>query len=452
MTMLVKLKDNTPNQTIGADVNCTDELIHLSAHTIGNLKDDKGGNILIFPHSFNDYGDGVDKQYVFSVSSRLIDGKAKVDSISTGNIMGFIGINGVDISISSRFSDGTDNDFFLMYMLQKVMSINVMNLKYGIGNDNMFELLVFMFPIFLRRAMRQGIFRQYMRKYRNDANVRGVISIKEQLRKNVPFNYKIAYSVREFETDNCVMQLIRHTIEYIRNKKEYYHILTSDKDTDGWVRYIMSLTPSYCIRHKLKVIKDNIRRPMSHPYYTEYAALQKLCVKILRHEKVGHKQSDNKIYGILFDGAWLWEEYLATLLRPLGYLHPKNKTSEGKIFLCVDNHYSRYPDFYRGDNGGIVLDAKYKRDFDTRDDLNQLITYMYRLKSHYGVFILPGCDSDRKYSSKRLLGHGGFLEAFRMIIPKQSNVDSFKKYVETMEENEDKLLDELRKIESFGSS
>lgn len=441
--MPIKLKDNTQNQKISEFYQCADELIYLSAQTIGNLRDNSGSNILIFPHSFSKYGDDVDRQYVFSVNSRFVDGKNRTDSINTGNMMGFMGINGIDISISSRFSDGTDKDYFLMYLLKKVLSINVVSLEYGVTPDSIFELLVFMFPVFLRRAMRQGIFRQYKRNNYNDANIRGAVNISEHLNKNIPFNFRIAYSTREFDKDNHIMQLIRHTIEYIRYKKEYKHILVADRDTDRWVKDVVSMTPSYNARQRDQVIKDNIR-PLHHPYYTEYYALQKLCLRILKHEKTGYGKSEDKIYGVLFDGAWLWEEYLANLLKPLSLKHPKNRIGEGRIYLCEKNRFPRFPDFYRDEDWDVVIDAKYKRNFDSHDDINQILTYMYRLKSRYGAFILPSNSKDDvRYDSFSILGYGGELGVFRLMIPSQKSTDNFKDYMAMIKDSEKMLLTNL---------
>ena len=84
----------------------------------------------MFPHSFRDCDDEVGKQRIFTLDCRYKEGQNVINCISTGNLMGFVGINGVEVSISSRFSSGSKEDFFLQYMLQKVMSVNVFNLKY----------------------------------------------------------------------------------------------------------------------------------------------------------------------------------------------------------------------------------------------------------------------------------------------------------------------------------
>ena len=93
------------------------------------------------------------------------------------------------------------------------------------------------------------------------------------------------------------------------------------------------------------MIAENLK-PIIHPYYTAYKPLQNLCLSILRHKKIGYGNSKNKAYGILFDGAWLWEEYLATILVPAGFKHPRNKAADGAIKVYDGN--PRYPDFYKG--------------------------------------------------------------------------------------------------------
>ena len=117
------------------------------------------------------------------------------------------------------------------------------------------------------------------------------------------------------------------------------------------------------------------------------------------HLKYG--ESDNEICGILFDGAWLWEEYVNTILTDHGFVHLQNKIGKGKIFLFEDidefgnKHKSgiRYPDFYKDD---FVLDAKYKRlgSYDKvskvdREDIHQIIKYMNNLNASRGGFVSP---------------------------------------------------------------
>ena len=73
----------------------------------------------------------------------------------------------------------------------------------------------FFFPYYLKTAMRKGVFKTYIRYKYNDKNVKGTIDIARHISKNTPFMGNIAYSQRECSYDNYLMELVRHTIEYI---------------------------------------------------------------------------------------------------------------------------------------------------------------------------------------------------------------------------------------------
>lgn len=443
MIKRITLTDNTPNQKIGDLNGVEDELLYLSSQTIDKLKDGMGKNILIFPHSFRKLD--ILPQRIFTVDSMLVDGKVIANSISTSNMMGFLGINNVEISITSRFTNDDKSDYFLQYILKKVMNVNLFNLKYGFNKESVFDLLPFLFPFFFKNAMRQGFFRRYCRHSYNDMKLKGTIDVSRQLQKNIPFNYRIAYSVREFDADNILMQLIRHTIEYIQRKEYGNTILHNDRETDSLVMDIIRLTPSYDIRQRKQIIKANSRR-FYHPYFTEYAKLQKLCLHILGKCYSSYDGSKDIIYGILFDGAWLWEEYLATIFKNIGYKHPQNKKHSGGIYLAKDNKYIRFPDFYKED---IVLDAKYKNDIDKRNDINQILTYMYRLKAKTSAFILPQktgeLDKTELEKDLEFMGYGGFLSFIRMNIPLQLQMD-YETFENEMLKEEENLINKIKNL------
>ena len=312
--------------------------------------------LLVFPPDFNKNGDEIDKHHILGLST---------DKATTGNLMGFVGVNNTQINICSRFSKDDKNDYFLHYMLCKVFRINLFNLKYDLTKDPVFDFLLYLFPHYLKKAMRQGLFKQYQNKRFNDANVRGVINISRHIKENIPFKGTICYDTREHSYDNNITQLIRHTIEFIKQKPLGKAILQNDADTKTCVSQILLATPTYNQSSRQRVINSNIR-PIKHPYFVDYTPLQRLCLQILRHESIKYGKERDKVYGILFDGAWLWEEYLATLLKGLGFCHPENKKHIGG-FLMFDNGeqddlFSKnsrqlYPDFYR-DKDDFILEAK----------------------------------------------------------------------------------------------
>ena len=405
-------------------------LQRLSAKPLCELDLDEHPNLLIFPQDFKTHGDAIGSQRIFTVEeTRLV----------TGNIMGFIGYRDTQVSIRSRFTQNDSQDYFLHYMLQRVFAVNLLDLKFSTDNEGVFDFFIYLFPEFLKRSMRQGIYKEYQTKNYNDTNVKGRIDVARHIRQNIPFTGKVAYTTREYATNNRITQLIRHTIDYIAGHPLSGNILYNDEETREAVSKICQITPTYN-RNELRSIMNLNLRPVRHPYFDEFCNLQRLCLQILRHEEIKYCYYDNnQIYGILYDGAWLWEEYLNIVLRDIGFRHPKNKVGEGgkRIFADKIGYEKAMPDFHRED---IILDAKYKRYSNwnniSRDDRNQLLAYMYLYETDNGGFIIPVENPDIK-TTRHLNGRGGIMSILGMNVA--ANCNSFKEFCVHMVK-EEKLL------------
>ena len=313
------------------------------------------------------------------------------DCYSTGNVMGFLGLGDERILIASRFSTGTD-DYFFQYLLDKVLDFpNIIDLETDANQENrIFNLLVFLFPYYLKRAMRKGLYKTYIRKKYNDSDVRGTIDIARHITKNIPFIGNIAYSQREYSYDNTLTELVRHTIEFIRRKPYGKQLLRKVQDE---VYLIISATPRYEPYDQGKILADNKKSPIRHAYFHEYRALQQLCLLILQHQKHQIGSGTRQIYGILFDGAWLWEEYVDRMIGK-DYYHPKNKAGCGAQRLFSKNTGLIYPDFIsRKTTDRTIADAKYKPidNIGNRDYL-QLLAYMMRFDSKRGLYLYPEAE------------------------------------------------------------
>ena len=97
-----------------------------------------------------------------------------------------------------------------------------------------------------------------------------------------------------------------------------------------------------------------------------------------------------QIYGILFDGAWLWEEYINSLIEDVFY-HPMNKGGKGAQRLFEGNVGLIYPDFIsRNSEKRMIADAKYKPidNIGNRDYL-QVLAYMFRFNAKTGYYLYP---------------------------------------------------------------
>jgi 5-methylcytosine-specific restriction endonuclease McrBC regulatory subunit McrC len=306
--------------------------------------------------------------------------------------MGFLGCGDERLIIESRFSKNED-DYFLQYLLDKVMDFpNVVNLETDANQDNrLFNFLLFLFPYYLKLAMRKGLFKKYIRNRYNDGNVKGTINVALHIDKNTPFIGNVAYSQREFSYDNDLTELVRHTIEFIKGKPYGHNLLAKANDE---VKLVVNATPKYEVYDRQKIIEKNKKNPVRHAYFREYLALQRLCILILRHQKHQIGSGTKQIYGILFDGAWLWEEYVNSLIKNLFY-HPMNKGCKGAQRLFENNVGLIYPDFIsRNKENRIIADAKYKPidNIGNRDYL-QVLAYMFRFDSKKGYYLYPEIDN-----------------------------------------------------------
>ena len=393
--------------------------------TLDNLSQED--SIFIFPNDLKNSPDlDKDQKILETVNQK----------IKTGNVIGFLGCGQERLTISSRFSNESD-DYFLHYLLQKVLNINLTSLDVGLSREErLYQLLIYLFPKYLEAAMRKGLYKEYQRFSHNDSHIKGVIDVVNHLKKNLPFTGNIAYTTREFTYDNPMMQLIRHTIEYIRNQKALGRgIIYTNREN---ITEIIRVTPSYKQADRAKVIRRNQDKPLRHAYFREYRKLQELCLMILNREEHGLGYQEQKIHGILFDVAWLWEEYVHTLL-PKDFIHPRNKEKLGGISVFSVGKRKVYPDFYQ-EELKIVLDAKYKKLELTekginREDLFQLISYSYILEAEKAGLVFPSEDKVVDNEIGKLAGYGALLKKWSIQIPRESS--SYREFCEMMENSEE---------------
>ena len=395
--------------------------------TLDNLF--KEDNIFIFPNDL-EYSPDLDKdQKILETVNQ---------EIKTGNVIGFLGYGQERLTISSRFSNESD-DYFLHYLLQKVLHINLTSLDVALlREDRLYQLLMYLFPKYLQTALRKGLYKEYQRFSHNDSHVKGVIDVGNHLKKNLPFTGNVSYKTREFTFDNSIMQLIRHTIEFIKNQKSIGRGVLDNLSTSREnVAEIVRVTPSYKIADRAKIIRLNQTKPLRHAYFREYRKLQELCLMILNREEQGLGYQEQKIHGILFDVAWLWEEYVHTLL-PREFIHPRNKEKKGGISVFSGGKRKVFPDFYHKELK-IVLDAKYKKLELTekginRDDLFQLISYAYILQAEKAGLIFPSIDQTVSSEIGKVEGYGVLLKKWSIQIPQKTS--SYSEFYEMLGKSE----------------
>lgn len=385
----------------------------------------------------------------------LYGSKSDGFTMQSNNLVGFIGRNDVCITIRSRFTPEGGDDHFLHYLIQKASRCNLLDLSTPTGGDGALKLLPLLFPSYLVRAVNQGLFKQYQRFAYNDSRPRGTIDVARHIKLNLPFQGKIAYSTREFSFDNPVTELIRHTYEFIKRKPEFRELFQHDPAAKNAINQIKLATPSYRSQDRRAVIQANFK-PCSHPLLTAYRPLQQLCLRILRNEGIDSFHKKDQVYGVLFDIAYLWEEYLATLPALKGFTHLNNNekaTNKAKLYLDSEKEINYIPDFYLetedsqqgNERASVVIDAKYKRYAEKpieNDDVYQVLSYMYALKAPKGILLCPAKQvAKHARKSYALKGYGGMLGTEFLEIPQNKDM-SYTKFCNQMQKSENALLEE----------
>lgn len=376
---VLRVKDNSVNKK-----ESFEEISKLVCKIADKTLEQVGNEgIFIFPESIGNAEDITEEQMILQSTN---------NSYRTGNVMGFLGFGDERLIIESRFGQ-EGNDYFMEYLLARVLDIpNLVDMKSEADQDQkLFNFFLFLFPYYLKAAMRKGVFKSYICCKYNDGNVKGSIDIARHIALNTPFTGNIAYSKREFSYDNDVMELIRHTIEFIKRKPYGNNLLAKVKDD---VKLVVDATSKFEHYDRQRIIESNKKSPIRHAYFREYLMLQRLCLLILQHREHQVGTGMRQIYGILFDGAWLWEEYINTLIENAFY-HPMNKGGKGAQWLFAGNYGLIYPDFISKDSQKrIIADAKYKPvDNIGNKDYLQMLAYMFRFEARSGYYIYPEAEN-----------------------------------------------------------
>ncbi|MCS4487583.1 5-methylcytosine restriction system specificity protein McrC [Streptococcus sciuri] len=408
--------------------------------------------IFVFPELVKNAEDITKDQIII----KSVDNRYKLN-----NVMGFLGYGDERLIIGSRFSSDKQ-DYFLQYMLKKVMDFpNVLDWNTNATQENhLFSLLLFLFPYYLKIAMRKGSIKTYICNKYNDANIKGTIDIPRHIKENTPFIGNVSYNEREFSYDNYLMELIRHTIEFIKRKSCGETLLRTVKVE---IKAVVAATKEYTPQNKKKIIQINKKQPIVHAFYHEYRLLQRLCILILQYEKHQIGCGKRQVHGILFDGAWLWEEYINSVIKDYFY-HPMNKSKKGaqQLFSSIKDSKNNenkmiglvYPDFIsKKVKNRIVADAKYKpiENIGNRDYL-QVLAYMFRFDASKGYFVYPdknkGSDAQLKMNQgtsyqNNVMPHEEDITVIKcgLTIPKVAT--SYDDFVFQITASEKELLDKL---------
>lgn len=316
----------------------------------------------------------------------------------TGNFVGVLSLgNDSCIEIYSRFEDDNHRFAFINHMLNKIYDLNDLFLTQGGNNKtdlNLDLLLKLSFLSKLKNAYREGEYKSYEKVHKNDTAPRGTIDIARHIKLNLcPENYKVAYSYNEYTSKNSYIYLVRLCYEMLFEKGK--------KPKGKGVDDLLFKSQDYWSYDKRQIIHKNENKPITSPLFKCHRDLQKFCLDVLKHKKMtldSFGTEDGK-YGVLIDCAWLWEEYVATLLKD--YFIHKTMSSKEKDYLFADEKGKPFqriiPDYVGKNSLPVIADAKYMDLYGRRDLQDEqrnsvyykTVMYMQRYQAKLGMIFYP---------------------------------------------------------------
>jgi 5-methylcytosine-specific restriction enzyme subunit McrC len=397
-------QDNSPIPSLDCDQKQAVEFLvgkSLESLSEGNL------DLILFPESNREF-----------LGSPILTQNYKSDGgyeIRTTNLIGVLNYNktkdvNVKISIGSRFDVDSNKQPhpkqpFLVYLLSQVFKGYLLDWRVRADSYDLWDILLFLlFAYQLEKSYVRGLFRQYVHSEYNESCFKGSLDVGRHLKNNTPFVGRIAYNLEEFTHDNPILWLVRHACNTLRkrNAELLGSVMNRRSMVSEAIRVISEATPSYAPQRRYQLY-SKCNTPIRHPFFTQYEGLRKTCLQILRRDEGLNPYADDReeVSGVLFDVAWLWEEFVAKLLTDIGFKHHLYGQPDDRIFAFEKPEQSCpfYPDFTKGD--AVVLDAKYKRAGESwnTDDVHQILSYMYLTGANIGGVIYPaaaGTDSKIK--------------------------------------------------------
>lgn len=313
-------------------------------------------------------------------------------SAQSGNVIGYVKKGNYSLKISSRFGD-----CFLKYIIADADGFLEIENYGGQQNSEGFEwLLIYLWKIKLKKALRLGLPKQYVSKTRTTNKVKGTVHAADYFLTKHRAKYKCSY--REHSYNNKTVRLIASVFQVLKGNpfvSEMHQIRSS---------FLIATEGDRPNRRELLATPK-----ISNPFYKEYNEVINLSKQILKNDVATFgERSDTSAF--MFDVSMLFEYFIKKLLSRNGFKMFSKFNEELTIETGV-RQQKLQPDLLFEDNNGFYLfDVKYKS-FDKRygvkrEDLFQLHTYIGQygnIKDINGCgFIYPSRNTNTEIITKSI--------------------------------------------------
>ena len=148
----------------------------------------------------------------------------------------------------------------------------------------------------------------------------------------------IAYVKREIDLDVPVNRMLLLASQVVQRRRP--DLFDNNEDATDAFRILRTGIADPGDIRTVSSCRD-CRESISHPFYREtWEPLRQIARMILEEEKwqIFQEDAEEEVSGVVFDGAWLWEEYLATVLAECGYNHcVRSQQPESDKFESLKN-------------------------------------------------------------------------------------------------------------------
>ncbi|WP_055448547.1 5-methylcytosine restriction system specificity protein McrC [Lacinutrix mariniflava] len=313
-------------------------------------------------------------------------------SAQSGNIIGYLKKDNYALKISSRFGDQ-----FLKYIIADADGFLEIENYGGQENNEGFEwLLIYLWKIKLKKALRLGLPKQYVSKTRTLNKVKGNVHALDYFLTKEQAKYKCTY--REHSYNNPTVRLIASVFELLKG--------------NSFVRDMHQIRSSFLI--SIGGVKTNRRELLAtknetNPFYQEYNEVIELSKRIIKNDVATFGEL-SETSAFFFDVSMLFEYFIKKLLIRNGF---KMLSKFNSALTIETGTYQRklQPDLlFEDEKGFYVFDVKYKA-FDKRygvkrEDLFQLHTYIGQYGNDNKIkgcgFIYPSREKENKIITRTI--------------------------------------------------
>ena len=381
----------------------------------------------------------------------------------------------ITVKLGSQFDTGEGQPYFLLAMLLNWLDGDLPVLlddRVAVSGEEIFPVFwAAVFKVQLLRAYSTGAYKTYQYFEDNSHRIRGQIDIQRHVRLNLGLNNgRIATKYRENTTDNHMNHLILHTYQEL--KRRWPDMTVSVIDGDAQAKDILAAlgyqAPSYG-RYDVRTVAARLQNPISHPFFTGYEALRKVCLAFLSYAGVPVFDSGDagefQTQSVLFYTPDLWEAYIEKRVLPKIGLEGLTWDAQirGRDFGSIAD---KRPDFvlylHRGTSREkrVVLDAKYKKKWrnfpeDTgnlQEDICQCLVYKELLRAELAGTIFPtkapggSCRGAAVSDYDPRKDAGGSFRAIGLGIPAPGEGESFAHWNRRMEKMAGEAAGRIRQM------